>query len=564
MRSRQAHVHRAENSLAPDYREQVGMVGRALRFRSGFNYYWFGAPACPYSQAQLRRLPEKLARSYVLDSLASHLYAYFYCPGRACSERGSYSNALPDTAFVDQLSAANCGRGYWDDGWEVIVEHPEKLRVRKGGLMMWARPAEYRRSVLDGESADTVRLRFPGEQRAISPGFYMAFGDLPLPSNEPTLRVYWNIMPEGAADLMASLTELMNGSGYPFRLKVLTDQRDLTRCDRAVLYMKQADWEPLRVDLERVRAGCAHLMRDGVPSLTLPVGRGVAIAEDPGDGESFGQLVSRLVAGGFLSAYELGAHSLGDRLDVVKGQFTMHNLNFERPYLSPGSAYTYELLPARTPTRSQFRIIVSTPVLPAVSYSASEGLDAALQIGRQLAHSAVWHAGICNWVAPMPGTIEPTTANLNVGARISALGPDLYRGTAGVALFLGELGAITGDETLRRTALGGIDQALSKAELIEKGNRTGLYTGWFGIINAARRLAFLLDEGRLERQARLLIDHLLEATEASEHDLLSGSAGMVLSLVQLARSTGDPSLLEAAEVWGDRLVAAGIAIERGL
>ena len=87
--------------------------------------------------------------------------------------------------------------------------------------------------------------------------------------------------------------------------------------------------------------------------------------------------------------------------------------------------------------------------LPASLARQASFLDAADRIGAQLADAAIWYAGRCNWVGARfeqeHGLGDITHASL---------GPDLYAGTSGVAVFLANLAAVTGDRGLRRTALG--------------------------------------------------------------------------------------------------------------
>lgn len=82
----------------------------------------------------------------------------------------------------------------------------------------------------------------------------------------------------------------------------------------------------------------------------------------------------------------------------------------------------------------------------------------------------------------------------NIGARwrarataltYSTLGPDLYGGTSGVALFLAELAAVTGDELFRRTAIGTIAHALARAPDLAVNLDCSLYSGRVGIAVAA-------------------------------------------------------------------------------
>src|SRR5205823_14048353 len=106
-----------------DHEEQLRAVAAALRFGSAWSYSWLGMSACPYSKRRLRKLPARIARNYLIDSVRSHLYAYFYCPGRPLPLLDQLVGIpLDPSRFVERLSAANCGRGYWDEGWHAIAD----------------------------------------------------------------------------------------------------------------------------------------------------------------------------------------------------------------------------------------------------------------------------------------------------------------------------------------------------------------------------------------------------------------------------------------------------------
>src|SRR5207248_579183 len=84
-------------------------------------------------------------------------------------------------------------------------------------------------------------------------------------------------------------------------------------------------------------------------------------------------------------------------------------------------------------------------------------LEVARALGERLVTAAIWDGAACNWVGLALAASDGRPV-------YRALGPDLYAGTAGIALFLAELAAVTGEPTVRRTALGAIRQALTHFE----------------------------------------------------------------------------------------------------
>lgn len=183
---------------------------------------------------------------------------------------------------------------------------------------------------------------------------------------------------------------------------------------------------------------------------------------------------------------------------------------------------------------------------------SDQNLDTAAAIGRRLAREAIWHEGICNWVGASP----EAGPGGSLAISYAALGPDLYGGTSGVALFLAELYLATGEEQLRRTALGALRQALVGARRLSAPVRPALYAGGVGVALAAARVDSLLGEPRSAADVAELA--AVQPAVAVERDLMSGDAGAVIGLLALAQLTpedGD-SLRTRAFDFGQHLLAS--------
>jgi len=179
-------------------------------------------------------------------------------------------------------------------------------------------------------------------------------------------------------------------------------------------------------------------------------------------------------------------------------------------------------------------------------------IEVAAGIGRRLSERAIWHSERCNWVG---GRLGPGPGNELIEHH-AALDATFYEGTCGVALFLAELHALTGDADARRTALGAVRQALAAAPGSVPGR--GLYSGTAGIALAAARVGRLVGEPALMDAAAGMTAGFTGPTRPDEElDLLNGTAGTVVALLALARLLDDPALLDAAVRLGDELVAAG-------
>jgi lantibiotic modifying enzyme len=186
-------------------------------------------------------------------------------------------------------------------------------------------------------------------------------------------------------------------------------------------------------------------------------------------------------------------------------------------------------------------------------------LDQAQRIGEDICRDAVWHEDRCNWV----GAVREEVAPGQPAIAYAALGPDLYGGTSGVALFLAHLHAATGDEAARRSALGAIRQAFHAAELGRVAGFPGLFSGQLGIALAAAEVGETLDEPALTRAASGLALGM-DPFGPNDFDLLSGRAGGIAGLLALSGILGEERLVGAASLLGDELLAAGQRSDAGL
>jgi lantibiotic biosynthesis protein len=172
-------------------------------------------------------------------------------------------------------------------------------------------------------------------------------------------------------------------------------------------------------------------------------------------------------------------------------------------------------------------------------------LEVAAGIGRRLTETAIWNDRRCNWVGFRSGW--------NSRAPLQAsLGPDLYAGSSGVALFLAELSRATGDTGARRTALGAIEQALSSI-----GNESppdGLYRGRIGVTVAAARVGtLLLEQSVLERAATIPGSSQSGDTSDGGFDLISGLAGSIVGHLIMHSILGDRARVDKALMLADQL-----------
>ncbi len=548
-----------------DYRRQVAAAIQATAFHSPTSYSWFGRLSRKLSPLDKRALTPQSARYFLLFDLESRLYADFYCPGRATPSPRSFASCSTahSIAFGAALAAANAGGGCREEGWQVFAVDGECVIVRRRGLQVWVNRRDC--LVREGECLEigtTVAVGVEKDLPNASPGFYVALGDKGLGYKDPAglVRVYWNLTADGAVHFMRIVTERLNRANLAFRLKALQDPASYRRCDAAVLYIQKGDYPAARDALEESYPRIASHLKPAVPAFTKRLADGIGIAENVGDGDSFGLHRCRLLADGLIRAYERNITSTDERLRVVKERFSEDGISLDAPYLSAGSNDDYEFS-RRCMRPSKIANVATGPV--GTAESANAFLRTADELGGRLCQQAVWHNGRCNWLGAGDRRTEHGSQGQTRMA-LKALGAELYGGTSGIALFLAELHKATGNAQARETALGAVRHALSRADALRQSGRFGLYTGGFGIAYAAARVGTVLGEEELRLCAvKLLQHHMYSGGDDREFDIISGRAGAIATLLALRDVSGDPWLLDFARQLGDELLHAATVSRNG-
>ena len=191
--------------------------------------------------------------------------------------------------------------------------------VQRGGLRLWVTDDEIEAGGDARCIGDRLAVRMPAGLPAYSPGFYTARGDRGFAAEGPLLldRLYLDLRPEGAVPFVREATRRLNRAGLAFVAKVVDDPRGFDRRDAAVLAVERRDRVRALAIADELRAPLAPLLDHGAPAMTLPLAPGLAFAEDPGGGESFGAHRCLLLAEAAVTAAERGLGAAGERLEVV-------------------------------------------------------------------------------------------------------------------------------------------------------------------------------------------------------------------------------------------------------
>jgi Lanthionine synthetase C-like protein/HopA1 effector protein family len=532
---------------------------QAIEIHSYSSFSWFGKRESILPSNLLHTIPSVVARDHLLHTIQQRLYSQFYCLGQATLIRPD--SMLPirswgNSAFLMALSDANNGIGYWEEGWTVRSIINEGVGVRRNELSFIIASKDCR-GIL-GKSIEigmTISIHMPKELKAISPGFYLALGDVVLYriNDSALVRIYLNLSPKGAIRFVSLATSELNRAQLPFRLKVINQPSQFHRCDTVVLYINKNDYDSIRNILEKIYSQFSEFLRTETPVFTKPVSGGIGVAEDPGFGPSFGLHRCGLLAESILRAYEQRKKSLCDRLQAVEDTFHEHLIPLEKSYLNPGSVDVYGFTPLGDPSRD---IRTRDNATAHEESGQQQFLETALQIGQLLAKGAIWHEGQCNWLGTeLDGHNTHTSQRRQLAYQ--ALGPDIYSGTSGIALFLAELHTTFANDQIRQTALAAIRQALSQVPKLLAAGRFGFYDGVIGILFVTSYIGFLLGEDELqERAAQLLLDIAPTIQQNSTFDLISGSAGVIVALLTLERMSPKGIQREFATRLGEELMHA--------
>ncbi len=145
-------------------------------------------------------------------------------------------------------------------------------------------------------------------------------------------------------------------------------------------------------------------------------------------------------------------------------------------------------------------------------------------------------------------SITPTSA---------ALDPSVYGGSAGIALYLAHLYALTGEERFRRTATGGIARSIRQLGIRPTQypiSSLSLWCGDLGVAWVARRVADLTDNPAILGDFDRILGRVIEATE-TPHDLdvIGGNAGAIPALLELGQEPGRERCHALAIALGEEL-----------
>ena len=273
------------------------------------------------------------------NRLLHHLHRDLYLRFHAGLGAPAASAMLPDEqTFLAELQAAHAGHERWDAGWIVadVAANGGVVAEKHGRLCRWM-PGQYR---YDGaplvprrKSSITVLLR--KHSLLLQPGYLYAFGAWIGDDVESLtgLRIYFNVDARHAAPLLALISGELDRRRLPFRFKCPSHPRGYDRVDTAVLYFATRHGSLVLSILADCRQRLAALLRPATPRFALRLVDGLALAEEPADGNSFGAGRALAIAEGLQQAFAAGAQADDERLATVLAVFRQRGYALDHPHL---------------------------------------------------------------------------------------------------------------------------------------------------------------------------------------------------------------------------------------
>jgi hypothetical protein len=306
----------------------------AVDVRSPTSFSWMGEVG-DLPEHVVRLAGRRGIRRALVGAIRARLYDSFYTQGapRPATVADPVRLGSPRSMSHD-LAAANEGTGCLDPGWRLVAEEDGRHVVERGGLRLWVTDEEIATGAGGPRIGDAAAVRLSADLPALSPGFYTARGDRGFSAERPLVldRIYFDLRREGAVPFVREVTRRLNRAGLPFIAKVVDDPDGFERRDAAVLFVDRRDRERAFEAAGELAGVLAAHLDGGAPAMTLPLGPGLAFAEDPGGQESFGLHRCLLIADAAVAAAGRGLTRLDDRLDVVRERFAAAGTSLEAPY----------------------------------------------------------------------------------------------------------------------------------------------------------------------------------------------------------------------------------------
>jgi hypothetical protein len=272
-----------------------------------------------------------------LPALTAELYRAWYADAALPGAASAAADGAGAPALVHRLRAAHAATTCFAGGWVVrAVGARGAARVDRGRERLHLFPPDYVHLARPGvpvRPGDVVAVTARRDQVEPDTDWWFTHARGGVPPHAPMVRVYWNCPAGAAAELVGALTRVVEESAIPYMLKCPAHAEGFARVDPFVLYLHREDWGAIRAAVREVHATIERQLRVPTPRLALRLGRGVALAEDPGNGRSFGESRARAVADGALAAIAHGVDDEPTALALIVARLHASGIAPSRPHL---------------------------------------------------------------------------------------------------------------------------------------------------------------------------------------------------------------------------------------
>ena len=171
------------------------------------------------------------------------------------------------------------------------------------------------------------------EVPAPTTGAWQAWGPLWTPEmydgGADQVRVHLTVAPRTALHVLGTVTQRARTWDHPWLLTSTALEADLPTPESTVLRLPADALFPLRHEILDLVTELRPFLALHVPALTLAIGRGVSLSENPADGRSFGEHRCALVARAVLASMRCHPR---EQVSRAMAMFAQAGVDPERPY----------------------------------------------------------------------------------------------------------------------------------------------------------------------------------------------------------------------------------------
>lgn len=326
--------------------------------------FWISYPNYPTLEVptdlveNFRQLSPEIYHNYLSLQLRDFLY-HIYFTGEQKANVGTDANSDCqdvenntvgglNVEFSQRLQENNCGKGYFDPGWQILREESDgTVAVRKDRLTLHIdRDRHLQLAQQFDNIGDLVAIRMPSN--LMDNGCYVAVGNAGKIATSEAIDIYFNLSSQGAIALMKAITKQLNKINLPFTFKVIYEPSAYDCYDAGILNCARHNYAPVQQILEPIYKENRAYFQQSVPLFTKLLAPGLSLAESPYllrvEAGNFGKHRCQIVADGLLAAWQTGDLSSAGRMLSIRQHFSSEGIELERPYLNPKSEDVYKFV----------------------------------------------------------------------------------------------------------------------------------------------------------------------------------------------------------------------------